>query len=178
MALYVPHWMVSDCVELLHLAYASFPKLSHDATSYVLVKCSALAAGARVHGGKKDKVDGKSQTTEGAVDRQLTFFQRLAEDLERSAVELGHLVEGQDALVGHQDWPGCGGFPPPTSPASLTLWCGVQKGRTAIRGFPGCSRPMVLSMRVVSRLSAGVNGGRIVGGRLASGDFPVPADRS
>src|SRR5208283_3677364 len=29
-------------------------------------------------------------------------------------------------------WPGCGGLPPPTKPASLTEWCGVQKGRTAM----------------------------------------------
>src|SRR5262245_15399222 len=33
-------------------------------------------------------------------------------------------------------------------------------------------------MRVVSRLSAGVNGGRMVGSRRASIDFPVPGETS
>ena len=40
--------------------------------------------------------------------------------------------------------PGCGGLPPPTRPASLTEWCGGRNGRTAISGWPGCSRPMTL----------------------------------
>ena len=40
--------------------------------------------------------------------------------------------------------PGCGGLPPPTSPASLTEWCGERNGRTAISAWPGWSRPMAL----------------------------------
>jgi hypothetical protein len=35
-------------------------------------------------------------------------------------------------------------------------------------------RPVALEMRVVSRLSVGVNGGRTVGNRCASIDLPVP----
>src|SRR5271165_1407921 len=34
-------------------------------------------------------------------------------------------------------WPGWGGLPPPTKPASLTEWWGVQNGRTAISDCPG-----------------------------------------
>ena len=56
---------------------------------------------------------------------------------------------------------------PPTSPTSLTEWCGGPKGRIAISGCPGFNSPMALEIRVVSRLSAGVKGGRIVGSRLA-----------
>ena len=40
--------------------------------------------------------------------------------------------------------PGVGVEPPPTSPASLIVWCGERKGRTAKSGWPGLKRPTAL----------------------------------
>src|SRR5437763_1058151 len=60
--------------------------------------------------------------------------------------------------------PGAGVLPPPTMPASLMVWCGERNGRVASSGSSALRRPMALQMRVGSRLSGGVEGGRVGGG--------------
>ena len=62
-----------------------------------------VSAGAGVHGGDEDEVGGEGRAAEGPADGDLAFLERLAQDLERLAIELGHLVEEEDALVGQAD---------------------------------------------------------------------------
>jgi hypothetical protein len=52
----------------------------------------------------------------------------------------------------------------------------MRNGRRVKSGSSAGSRPMALEMRVVSRLSPGVRGGRMVGSRWASIDLPVPGE--
>ena len=70
------------------------------------MKCIAIAARAGIHGGDEDEVGGESRAAEGPADGHLAFLERLAEDLERLAIELGHLVEEEHALVGQADLAG------------------------------------------------------------------------
>jgi hypothetical protein len=81
-------------------------------------------------------------------------------------------IEEQDPLSARLVSPGCGVVPPPTRPVLLTEWCAGRNGWIATRGWPSFKSPMVLQIRVVSRFSAGVSGGRIVGSRLASKVLP------
>src|SRR5215813_10724574 len=69
--------------------------------------------------------------------------------------------------------PGRGMLPPPTSPASEMVWCGERKGRAPMRPPSDGSSPATEWMRVVSRLSSKVIGGRIVGMRFASIVLPA-----
>ena len=62
-----------------------------------------VSAGTGIHGGDEDEVGGESRAAEGPADGHLAFLERLAQDLERLAIELGHLVEEEDALVGQAD---------------------------------------------------------------------------
>ena len=55
-----------------------------------------------------------------AADRDVPLLERLAQHLKRLAVELRHLVQKQDALVGQADLAGLRRRPTPTRPASLT----------------------------------------------------------
>jgi len=66
-------------------------------------RVGAIAAGTGIHGGDEDEVGGESRAAEGPADGHLAFLERLAQDLERLAIELGHLVEEEDALVGQAD---------------------------------------------------------------------------
>ena len=47
-----------------------------------------------------------------------TLLQRLPQDLQHMAVELGEVIEEEHAMVGHDTSPGIGTWPPPISPAS------------------------------------------------------------
>lgn len=54
------------------------------------------------------------------------------------------------------------------------VWCGARKGRQVISFEPPLSRPATEWILVVSRASARVNGGIMVGMRLAIIDLPAP----
>ena len=81
----------------------------------------------------------------GPRDRDGAVFQRLAQDFQRAAVELGQLVEEQHAVVrrarSRRARAGCRRRP---GPASLIVWCGERNGRRAISGWPGARRPTEL----------------------------------
>ncbi len=64
--------------------------------------------------------------------------------------------------------------PPPSRPASETVWCGARKGRTLSSPTPLGSAPATLWICVVSTASGKVSGGRIPGKRLASMVLPEP----
>ena len=61
-----------------------------------------------VHGGHKDEVGREGRAIHRPADGDLAFLQRLAEHFERLAVELGHLVEEEHALVSQADLAGLG----------------------------------------------------------------------
>jgi hypothetical protein len=67
-------------------------------------RVGAIAAGTGIHGGDEDEVGGESRAAAGPADGHLAFLERLVQNLERLAIELGHFVEEEDALVGHADF--------------------------------------------------------------------------
>jgi|GEM_PF-4851914 len=58
-----------------------------------------VSAGAGVHGGDEDEVGGEGGAVHCPADGDLALLQRLAENLQGLAVELGHLVEESNAFV-------------------------------------------------------------------------------
>ena len=64
--------------------------------------------------------------------------------------------------------------PPPTSATSEMVWCGLRKGRWVMSDVLPPSLPAMECICVVSRLSASVSGGMMVGKRLAIIDLPEP----
>ena len=58
-------------------------------------RVGAIAARAGIHRGHQDELGGERRAPQGPADRHLAFLQRLAEDFQRLAIELGHLVQEQ-----------------------------------------------------------------------------------
>jgi len=58
--------------------------------------------GARVHRRDQDEICREGRAVHRLADRDLSLLQRLAEDFERLAVELGHLIEEEAAFVSHR----------------------------------------------------------------------------
>ncbi len=97
----------------------------------------------------------------------------------RSASSAGRTNSGSSSRKSTPRWasvasPGRSPGPPPTIAAAEAVWCGARNGRTATSGRPGASRPATEWMRVTSRASSSVSGGRIPGRRRASIVFPMP----
>ncbi len=67
-----------------------------------------VAAGARVHGGDQHEAGGKGGGVEGTRDGDRALLERLPEDFQAAAIELGQLVEEEDAVVGERDFAGRG----------------------------------------------------------------------
>ena len=72
--------------------------------------------------------------------------------------------------------PGTGCVPPPSKPASDTVWCGARNGRRTTSDSRAFSTPATEWMRVTSSASSGVRGGRMDGIRRASIVLPAPGD--
>ena len=70
--------------------------------------------------------------------------------------------------------PGRGTVPPPIIAAADAPWCGARKGGAWTSPEPGASVPATEWMRVTSRDSSCVRGGRMDGSRLPSIVLPVP----
>src|SRR5262249_33675847 len=58
--------------------------------------------GARVHRRDQDEICREGRAVHRLADRDLSLLRRLAEDFERLAVELGHLIEEEAAFVSHR----------------------------------------------------------------------------
>ena len=67
-----------------------------------------VSAGAGVHGGDEHELRGVVVGGGGAGDADVSVFERLAQDLQCGAGELGELVEEEDAAVGERDLAGDG----------------------------------------------------------------------
>ena len=72
--------------------------------------------------------------------------------------------------------PGVGTRPPPTRPASETVWWGARKGRAESSPLPGGSRPATLCIIVATIASSRVRRGMMPGSARASIVFPTPGD--
>jgi hypothetical protein len=57
------------------------------------------------NGGDQDELSRGGCASERSTDRHLAVFKWLAQDFERLAIERGHLVQEQHALVGEADLP-------------------------------------------------------------------------
>ena len=66
-------------------------------------RVAAISAGARIHRGHQHQVGRKREAAHRPRDRHAVFFQRLPQDFERAAVELGQFVEEQHAVMGERD---------------------------------------------------------------------------
>jgi len=63
---------------------------------------------ARVHRGDEHELGWERDAASGAGDGYLSVFERLAHDFERGSLELGELIEKQDAVMGEAYFPGRG----------------------------------------------------------------------
>ena len=69
----------------------------------VAARIVAIAARTGIQRRDEHEVGGKGAAREGPADRHDAVFEWLAENFERRAVELGKLVEKQDAVVREAD---------------------------------------------------------------------------
>jgi len=67
---------------------------------------AGVAAGARIHGGDELETRREFALPRGTRDGDAAGLERLAERLERGALELGELVEEQDTVMGERDLAG------------------------------------------------------------------------
>jgi hypothetical protein len=68
-------------------------------------------------------------------------FERLAQDLQDMAAELGQFIQEEHAVVGQRH---LAGWPPPISPASEMVWWGARHGRVVTHAVRSPVRPATL----------------------------------
>ena len=110
---------------------------------HCVLRVAQEAARARVHRGDQDEVGREGGRVGSPADGHAALFERLPERFEAAAIELGQLIEEQDAVVGERDLARlrdrCRRRP---CPASEIVWCGLRNGRVLRSDSPGASRPM------------------------------------
>jgi hypothetical protein len=76
----------------------------------------------------------------GARDRDAAGFQRLAQDFEHAALELGQFVEEQHAVMGQRDFAGAWIAAAADQAGALAVWCGLRNGRRPQRRVEAAGR--------------------------------------
>ncbi len=103
-----------------------------------------------------------------------TLLQRLAQDLQDMAAELGELIQEEHAIVGQRHFARHGDLAPTDQPRIRDGMEGARQGPVVTKAVRSPVRPATRCMRVVSMASARVIAGRMVVSRRASIDFPAP----
>jgi hypothetical protein len=105
-----------------------------------------------------------------------TILQRLPQDLQHMAAELGEFIEEEHAMVGQGHLARQGYVAAPDQPRVGNRMMGARHGRVVTKAVRSPVRPATLWMRVVSRASARRMAGTMGVSRRASIDFPAPGD--
>jgi len=137
-------------------------------------RMSEVPTSTRVYGADQQRARRKARSRAGSGDVHEAVFQWLAERLERRATELGELIQEEHAVMRQADLAGRGTSPPPTSPASLTEWCGARNGRSQTMPRSLGKTPATLWIAVQSMASSKRSGGSSVGKSRASMVLPLP----
>jgi hypothetical protein len=103
-----------------------------------------------------------------------TLLERLAQDLEDMAAELGPCIQEEHAVVGQRHLARHRHVAPTDQPHIRARVVGGRNGRVVTNAVRAPVRPATRWMRVVSMASARVIAGRMVVSRRASLDFPTP----
>ena len=117
-------------------------------------RIAEVAAGAGVHGGDEHEAGGEGEAAGGAGDGDLAVFERLAQDLERGALNSGSSSRKRTPWWARETSPGRGLVPPPSRPASEMVWCGERNGRVARKPRRVSSRPATEWILVTSMASS------------------------
>ena len=103
-----------------------------------------------------------------------SLLERLAQDLEDMAAELGPCIQEEHAMVGQRHVTRHRHVAPADQPASAMVWWRARHGRGVTNAVRSPVRPATRWIRVVSIASARVIAGRMVVSRRASIDLPAP----
>jgi hypothetical protein len=101
-------------------------------------------------------------------------LERLPQDLQDVAAELGPCIQEEPTMVSRQDL-ARHRHVPPADPASEMVWWGARHGRVVTNAVRSPVRPATRWIRVVSMASARIIAGRMVVSRGARIDLPAPA---
>ena len=107
-------------------------------------------------------------------DQRLSYFQRLAQDLQDMAAALGQFIQEEHAVVGQRHFARHRHVAPADQARIRDGVVGRGTGRVVTHAVRSPVRPATLWIRVVSIASARVIAGRMVVSRHASIDLPAP----
>jgi hypothetical protein len=107
-----------------------------------------------------------------------TLLERLAQDLQDMAAELGQFIQEEHAIVGQRHFARHRHVAPADQPRIREGVVGRAKGRVVTHAVWSPVRPATRWIRVVSIASARVIAGRMVVSRRASIDVPAPGGPS
>ena len=134
-----------------------------------------VAARTRVHGRDQEEIGGEGDATGRTRDVHHAVLERLPEDVQCSALELGHLVQQEHPMVRKADLPG------PGLRAAADERCGRHGVMRRAEGALGAAdllqegtRPAAEWTAVASSACSNVQGGSRPGNRRASIDLPAP----